>query len=147
MAGFETIVRPMILPNIRPAPARSVAPADDPEQGKCVIAGHDTGTITSSYSINTSVQKASATETKRQFDEVRISEKDDKDPGEGGGGGGGKPKPKKSFVDVENVTKLWLTGSDGKKFTRKYTPIASDDENIQILRRGVTRGADGGEGE
>jgi hypothetical protein len=135
MSGFETIVRPMILPNIRPAPARSVAPADDPEQGKCVIAGHSTGTITSSYSINTSVQKASAHEEKRQFDEVRIREE-----GRGGDARGTRaPAPGGSFIDVEVLTKLWLRGSDGKKFTRNYTPIDDEAGNIQILRRDVTR--------
>jgi hypothetical protein len=39
MAGFETVVRPAVFPDIRPAPARSLPPADDPEKGMCVITG------------------------------------------------------------------------------------------------------------
>lgn len=136
MAGFETIVRPMILPNIRPAPAQAVT-HDDPEKGKVVIAGQGTSTITGSFNYSASIQKSSATESKRQFDEVRISPK--------AGGAGARQARASSdsssnvpYIDVEVITKLWFEGSDGKKFTRNYVPI-EEDENVKILRRDVTR--------
>ena len=38
-AGFEVIVRPVILPNIRPASPRVLVPEDDPSSGVAVLSG------------------------------------------------------------------------------------------------------------
>ncbi len=37
MAGLEVVVRPVVFPNIRPAPARALAPEDNPDQGIAVL--------------------------------------------------------------------------------------------------------------
>ena len=136
MAGFETVVRPMILPNIRPAAARPVPFADDPAQGKCVISGQGAATITNSYNDSVSIQRASAAEQKRTFDEVRIKPK----KGSGGATRGAREGEDDSgpYIDVEVVSKVYLKGSDGKKFVRKYAKI-EESENVKIMRTNITR--------
>lgn len=135
MAGFETVVRPVIFPNIRPARARSLAPDDDPDQGKCIISGSSTGSFTISYSATTSATRSGARETKRRYDTARIHESTI--------GPGGLTRstragetPTGAYIDVEVVNKLWLAGKE--RFTRIYTPM-QETANIEILERNMVR--------
>ena len=77
MPGFETIVRPVVFPNIRPAPTRSLPPADDPEQGLCVIRGSGGGIISTNYSASISGSTHNPKETERRVDTARVYQKDD----------------------------------------------------------------------
>ena len=138
MAGFETVVRPMILPNIRPAVAQRIV-NDDPEQGKCVISGQGAATITNTYTNSVSITRSGATETKRQFDEVRIYS------GEATGGGAVAARGAREasqtdgpYIDVEVVKKIWLKGNGSEKFTRHYAEVELED-NMVLLNTDMVR--------
>src|SRR4029077_863167 len=77
MAGFEIVVRPVVFPNIRPAPARSLPPPDDPEKGFATIRGNGAKVVSLSYSYSESWSKSRPTETERRSDEARIYQMDD----------------------------------------------------------------------
>lgn len=127
MAGFEVIVRPVVLPNIRPPQARTLAPEDDPERGVCVLNGSSGGLIDLPISVNISFSRSKAKETKRRFDEVRIKKKDD-----------AGNVDEETFIDVEVLNRIEFRGGDGTTWTRRYAD-AEPRDNIEILRRNVTR--------
>lgn len=104
MAGFEVIVRPVVFPNIRPAPTRSLPPEDDPKKGVCVIhgSGGQLVDLPASWSVSTSKQRS--TETERRVDEVRIYQEEEDGT-----------VNKKNFIDVEvaNRIKMKTAGKKG----------------------------------
>jgi hypothetical protein len=132
MAGFEVVVRPAVFPNIRPAPARSLPPADDPTKGFCEITGGGSFPVQLSFSQTVSTSKSKPVEMERRSDEVRIYQENDDgtvnrdnyvdmkvanrikmkrqegDPvppsaGDTGGVGGG-PLPRPKRVDIDEVS-------------------------------------------
>src|SRR5262245_20656697 len=97
MAGFETVVRPSVLPNIRPAPARSVPIADDADTGFCIIRGNGAKSISLSYSYSQSASTSQPTEEKREVDTMRVYQKsNDGDIN------------RDNYVDVNRARKLWM---------------------------------------
>lgn len=72
MAGFEVIVRPVVFPNIRPAPTRALAPEDTPEQGIAVLGGSGGRLIDLTVSESSSWSRQHLVEKQRKFDRVRI---------------------------------------------------------------------------
>lgn len=100
--GFEVVVRPVVLPNIRPQQARSLPPADDPEKGWCTIKGNPAKEVNFSTSWSRSTSKSHQVETERRFDEVRVYQEEDDGT-----------VNKNNFVDVEVANKIWTRG--GKK--------------------------------
>ena len=54
MAGFETVVRPAIFPDIRPKAKQLLPPLDDPEKGFAVIQGNPAGSAGNSFSMSVS---------------------------------------------------------------------------------------------
>lgn len=72
MAGFEVIVRPVVFPNIRPAPARSILPEDDPEQGVAVLGGSGGKLVDLTSSESGNISRSHLVESKRRFDKVKI---------------------------------------------------------------------------
>jgi len=97
--GFELVVRPVVMPNIRPAPAQSLPPQDNPEQGFAVIRlnGAKTVSLSNSYSSSTSTSKRR--ETQRRVDEVRVYQQTDD----------GNVN-KANFVDLQVPNKIWMKG-------------------------------------
>jgi hypothetical protein len=99
MAGFETIVRPVVLPNIRPTPKQSVRPQEavtgDPEKGMCVIRGTSGKIVQLPYSFSSSMSKSQPVEIERRFDEGRVYQKEPD----------GKVN-KENFVDIEIPTRI-----------------------------------------
>ena len=78
MAGFETVVRPVVFPNIRPTPQRSIAqPSDDPTQGQCVIRGTGARLIDLTYSWSVSSTQSRPVETQRRVDVTRVYQEND----------------------------------------------------------------------
>lgn len=130
MAGFEVVVRPMVLPNIRPASPRVLPPPDDPEKGIAVIGGSGGRLIDLPYTWSVSFSSsAPATEERRQFNKERIYQVDEK----------GNIN-KDNYVDVERLSRVRLATSDGpQKFLFADPPPA---DNVEILERDVTRDAD-----
>jgi len=129
MAGFEVVVRPMVLPNIRPPSARVVPPQDSPEQGGAVIGGSGGGLIDLPYSWNFSFSsQAAVQEVKRQFNKERVYQMDDQ----------GNIN-KRNFVDLERLSRIRVETSGGpQKILFAEPPIV---ENVEVLDRDVTRSA------
>lgn len=113
--GFEVVVRPVVLPNIRPRPARTLLPpADDPEKGFCVIRGNGFRQASTSKSVSVSSSQSRPTETKRRSDRARVYQKDD----EGN-------INKENFIDIDVVNKIWLDVGAGPA---SHAPISDAPE-------------------
>jgi hypothetical protein len=156
MAGFETIVRPVVFPNIRPTPKQSVRPqeaaSDDPEKGMCVIRGTSGKIVQLPYSFSSHMSKSQPVETERRFDEVRVFQQENDGT-----------VNKENFVDIEVPNKITMrTGSDAGDDSSGSHPGKGDEtkihywyarpiekENIEIRKRDETRknpqGGEGGE--
>ena len=127
MAGFEVIVRPMVLPNIRPAPPRILAPEVDPASGIVVLGGAGGRLINLTESESNSRNSSRATETKRTFKKQRIYNKDDSGTVD-----------KSQFVDVETIQKLWTVDGSGKETETTYAEAPTVD-NVETLLTNQTR--------
>ena len=78
MSGLEVVVRPVVLPNIRPQAPRVLAPASDPEQGIATFTGSGGGMVDLPYSYQLSSSKAQPhTEVERTYDVDKIYQKND----------------------------------------------------------------------
>jgi hypothetical protein len=102
MAGFEVVVRPVVFPDIRPAPARSLPPADDPAKGMCVITGTGSFPVQLSFSTSVSTSKSKPVETERRSDEVRVYQMDDDGT-----------VNKDNFVDVKAANRIKMRRQEG----------------------------------
>jgi hypothetical protein len=95
MAGLEVVVRPVVFPNIRPAPARALAPEDNPDQGIATLSGSGGRLIDLPHSLSASVSRnKQETETKRVVDTERVYQVEDDGT-----------INKDNFVDVDRTTK------------------------------------------
>lgn len=114
--GFEVVVRPVVLPDIRPRPRRSLPPADDPEKGFAVIRGNGFHQGSQSLNWTASTSQSRPVEVKRRVDETRVYQKDSD----------GNIN-RENFVDIQVANKIWLKGGRG--------PTVQDlDEGQQINR-------------
>src|SRR4051794_2922653 len=125
MAGFEVIVRPVVFPDIRPAPAQSLPPADDPDKGFATIRGNGAKEISLSNSYSASTSTSQRKEIKRQVDEARIYQKNDDGT-----------VNKANFVDIEVANKLWMAGPTEQ--TPGTTGFNGDDLVKSIPGKGFT---------
>jgi hypothetical protein len=146
MAGFETVVRPAIFPNIRPAaPAQPVAPQADPTQGLAVITGSSGKSMDLPYSWNVSISQSKRVETKRRVDEVRVYQKEDDgtinkdnyidtEVANKINYRGGKQPGRRDFVYVDPNTKIdpdqGLVSENGVVYLKRQKPA----DNIQIIK-------------
>ena len=152
MAGFEIVVRPVVFPDIRPAPAQPVPPADDPDKGFATIKGNGAKTVGLSYSYSVSASSSQRTEFQRRVDEARVYQK--KKDG---------TINKKNFVDLEVANKVWMKGPPSQKSGDRpsfdmtqsgpldrpsaigpekevyYYQRIKEDDNIEILKRDVIK--------
>ena len=97
--GFEVVVRPVVLPNIRPAPAQSLPPQDDPDKGFAVIRGNGAKEIGLSNSYSSSTSQSKRRETQRRVDEVRVYQQEDDGTVD-----------RNNFIDTEVANKIWMKG-------------------------------------
>lgn len=147
MAAFETIVRPVVFPNIRPAPTRSLPPADDPEQGLCVIRGSGGGVIAANFSVSISGSTHNPKETERRVDTARVYQKNDDGT-----------INRENFVELEVANRITMeegVGGDlpefvsappgvgdpnavyrrGTQFSKYYYAPIKEADNIEITKR------------
>jgi hypothetical protein len=106
MAGLEVVVRPVVFPDIRPAPPRSLPPQDDPEKGMCVITGGGSFPVQLSHSANVSTSKSKPVETERRSDEVTIYQMDDDGT-----------VNRDNFVKMKVANRITMRRQDGDKAT------------------------------
>lgn len=140
MAGFEVVVRPVVFPNIRPQPARSLPPVNDPTQGFAEIHGNPAKTADVPYSFSASTSKSIQKESQRKVDGARIYQKNPDGT-----------INRKNFIDVEVAKKIVMKGEKpaGPGFggTAKeeagareelknyyYRPV-QEDKNIEVYLR------------
>lgn len=129
MAGFEVIVRPAVFPDIRPAPAQPVSPADDPTQGFATIHGNGAKSIQVSYSYSASASSNTHSEIERRSDDVRVYQKT-KD---------GKVN-KDNYVDVRSANRIKTQGAPAQGGTDKPSfgwgqgPMPGDRSNYTTDR-------------
>jgi hypothetical protein len=126
MAGFEVVVRPVVFPNIRPAPAQSVAPADDPTKGICTIHGSSGKHIDLPFSWSVNTSSSRPQEVKRRFDVARVYQKDDNDN-----------VNQDNFVDIEVANRIWM--NDGGVQSRYGYSRVQEADNIEIRDRDIVR--------
>ena len=120
--SFETVVRPVVLPNIRPGPAQSQPPADAPDKGVCTIQGGAGKFLDLAYSWSASTSQSHPRENKRRVDVARIYQQTDDGS-----------VNRDNFVDVEVANKIWM--NDGTTDSRYgYAPVQADD-NIEIREK------------
>ena len=145
MAGFEVVVRPMVLPNIRPLPARVLVPEqnDDPDKGKAVITGGSGKLLQLSYSYSGTATQVSQIEVKREYDVDRVYQREKqsgKDPSgqplpEGRAAGDGDSGiNKENYVDIERIKKVWFADGTSHSYA---TPPPQD--NIEVMARDQVR--------
>ena len=102
MAGFEVVVRPVVFPNIRPAPARSLPPVDDPAKGFAVIKGNGAKSMTTTDSFSMSMSRSRSVETERRVDEARVYQMDDDGT-----------VNRDNFVDIQVANRIKKRGGKG----------------------------------
>lgn len=127
MSGLETIVRPVVLPNIRPAPARPKVPDDDAERGVCVLNGSSGRLIDLSISESSSISRSRANELKRRFDVARVFQVEDDGT-----------VNLENFIDVEVINRLWLQAGDGT-ITKARFARQEESANVEIRSRNNIR--------
>jgi hypothetical protein len=130
--AFEIVVRPVIFPNIRPAPARVLAPEDDPKKGICVIAGTSPHVVTLSHSSSVNTSKSHPVETERRVDEVRVYQQDE--AGE---------VNESNFVDIKVSNRITMKLPDRSEPSRFSYKRVEETDNTKILRTDVIERKDG----
>jgi hypothetical protein len=127
MAGFEVVVRPAILPNIRPAPPRVLPPVNDPAQGMAVITGSGGNLIDLPHSFSVSLSRSlPQQEETRVVNKERVYQKDKN----------GKIN-KSNFIDVERLKKVRFNNADGA--TKVLYADPPKLPNVETLETDVTR--------
>jgi hypothetical protein len=127
MAGFEVVVRPVVFPNIRPAPPRVLAPEDDPTQGFATIGGSGGRSIDLPRNWSFSVSRnRPEEEVSRQFDNERVYQVDEQ----------GNIN-ENNYIDVERLKKVRLDSDKGAVKMQYADPPKAD--NIKTLQTDVTR--------
>jgi hypothetical protein len=133
MAGFEVIVRPVVFPNIRPAPPRSLPPEDDPTKGIAVLGGSGGGVVSLSYSYSMSMDRSKQhlQEEERTVDVARVYQKETDENGK-------ETVNQENYLDVEGPFKVLLRDPVGGRSWRNYQRMV-EATNIQILQRDLKR--------
>jgi hypothetical protein len=117
--GFEVVVRPVVFPNIRPAPAQSSPAPDNAESGIATINGSSGQFLDLQYSWSASTSQSNPSERRRRVDVARVYQMDDD----------GNVN-EDNFVDIEVANRIWM--NDGSVQSRYgYAPVEEDD-NIEI---------------
>jgi hypothetical protein len=138
MAGFEIIVRPVVFPDIRPAPARSLPAEDDPESGICKITGASGQVIDLPFSWSVSRSKSRSQEVERTVDKQRVYQKEEDGT-----------VNKDNFVDVDAVKKMKMDVGDSPQKNKNYYPRNAnivwkfappeEGDNIETLEKDVVK--------
>ena len=135
MTGFEVIVRPVVFPNIRPAPQRVLAPVDNPEQGLVTLTGGGAKWVGISYGWSVSVTRdAPHKEVKRQYAVERVYQMDED----------GNIN-KENFIDIERLKKIKVKTPmpDG---TLQDTKLIYKDppkrDNVKLFDDNLSRGGE-----
>jgi hypothetical protein len=121
--GFEVVVRPVVFPNIRPAPAQPRPPASDSTQGIARINGSSGQFLDLQYSDSINQSSSNPKEVKRRYDTARVYQMDDD----------GNVN-KDNYVDINVVNKFGMKDGRGVASTYSYAP-AKEKKNVVIIHK------------
>jgi hypothetical protein len=128
MSGFETIVRPAVFPNIRPALPRVLAAEDSPEKGICTINGGAPQKLGSSSSWSVSLSRQLPhKEVARQFDTERVYQVDSKTG----------VMHQDNYVEIERLKRVRMDYDQGSYKMLYNDPPPRD--NVKVLLVDETR--------
>jgi hypothetical protein len=129
MAGFEVIVRPVVFPNIRPAPARSLPPEDDPDKGLAVLSGGGGKLVALTYTHSMHFDRSfqHLQEVERTVDLERVHQKEEDGT-----------ISQTNYLDVEVVRRMVRRDPVGASHFVKYARGEPPD-NVEILQKDLTR--------
>jgi hypothetical protein len=136
--GFETVVRPVVFPDIRPPPAQPQPPATtDPKSGIATIHGSNGKFLDLAYSWSINSSQSNPNETQRRVDVARVYQQEDDSGASSVARGVAAPRAgninRDNFVDIEVANKIWM--DDGTVSSRYgYSPVQEAD-NIEIRER------------
>lgn len=125
--GLEVVVRPVVLPNIRPTTPRVLAPPDNPESGIATMSGGGGKFIGTSYSWSVSVSRSKPhKEQARQVNTERVYQMDDQ----------GNIN-RNNFIDVERLKRVRL--DTGKEQVKVLYGSYPQPENVETLETDKTK--------
>jgi len=131
--GLEVVVRPVVLPNIRPATPRVLLPSGSPESGLAVLSGGGGKFFGTSHSWSFSIsQQTPHAETKRQVDVLRVHQKNDDGT-----------INQDNFIDVEQMKKVSARNNSGDVLKVIYQEMAQPD-NVEVRESNKTIQGGGG---
>lgn len=120
--AFETFVRPVVFPNIRPIPTQAFQSGDDPTQGLAIIRGASPKTLTLNYSKHFTTSKSQAGEQSRRVDTMRVFQKNDD-----------QTVNRDNYVDLDVPTRISMReGQDDKRYD--YARMETSD-NVELKKR------------
>jgi len=125
--GFETVVRPVVFPNIRPAAARALRIEDAPDKGIAVITGGSNSVVDLPYSYSGSWSKSRMVEVKRKYDKARVY----------------YTRPdgtvdKSKYWEFEVLRSIQYLENGSTSIGAQFAPF-QDLENVEIIDKGLTR--------
>ena len=130
--GFENIVRPVVFPNIRPAPAQPVAPPDAPDKGVAVFSGGGGKLVALPYtsSMSFSRTKQHQHEVERTVDVKRVYQKETDENGK-------STINKQNSLDIEVANKMKTVDPQGILTWTRYEPKENPD-NVEDIEKNKT---------
>jgi hypothetical protein len=149
MASLAPVVRPNVVPNIRPQVSVTDFPppsqgTQDPNQGRTILTGSEGQVIDLSYNHSRSMTKNRTKEEKRKYDIVRIY----KVTPSGGAAAATRDTTgtidRNTYVDVEMPHQIQMRerGSKGPLRTDNYRKPKAEDYpngNVEILEEDLVR--------
>src|SRR5580765_175682 len=125
--GFETVVRPVVFPNIRPAPARALPIEDAPDKGQAVISGGSNSVVDLPHSESHSGSQSRSVEIRRIFDKARLYYTDPDGT-----------LDKSQYWEFEVLRRIELRENGHNVIGQEFAPIESAI-NIEITARNQSR--------
>ena len=125
--GFEIVVRPAILPDIRPPPARALLPVDAPDKGVALLSGNGGGVIDLPWSQNSSWSRNRQVEVVRHFDKVRVYASN-----------ADGSLNREEYVEYEVLTAIEYK-QDGQTAIGQVFAHPLESESVEVIARGMTR--------
>lgn len=119
--GLEIVVRPVVLPNIRPRPPQIPVVVDEDEEPSEIV-GNSGRAISLSHGRRWSFTRPHQTETRRTFDLMRVKNPEDSD----------------QYVDVEVTTRLYTRDQRNERGKLRLRP-PDETANIEAISRNNSR--------
>ena len=125
--GFETVVRPVVFPNIRPAAARALRIEDAPDKGIAVNTGGSNSVVDLSHNYSASWSKSRMVEVKRTYDKARVYYTNPDGT-----------LDKSRYWEFEVLRSIQYLENGTTAIGAQFAPF-QELENVEIIDKGLTR--------